>query len=200
MEHQELTCLVTIHGIGFQQPPIGRISGYADRLHAHLNKHLNDSQLSSDPLRDYCTRAGGDGPIYVQSCWPSGTRHREAGLARLGVWSQGSHSQIDTTNAPLTNGKGCVSHVALVYSDIEENVGRVLPTLNASLMTLCSFPSYISPLRLGLFFKKTVPPYSQDITQATSLMDLHSYHAVTSNIRTVLSLSCNSCKLMSRHM
>jgi hypothetical protein len=38
-------CLVTIHGIGFQQPPLGNIHGYADRLHQHLSKHLDETLL-----------------------------------------------------------------------------------------------------------------------------------------------------------
>lgn len=158
MVHQSLTCLVTIHGIGFQQPPIGRIPGYADGLHANLSKHLDDSQLSTDPLRDYSTRPGGDGPIYVQSCWPTGSRQREAGLARLGVWAKENQGQVDTTNAPLTNGKGHISHVALVYSDIEENTGTLLPTLNAGMMSLFSLSHYITPLGLIRWLAKTVPP------------------------------------------
>jgi hypothetical protein len=36
-----ITCIVTIHGIGFQQPPGEGVAGYADDLHAHLCRELN---------------------------------------------------------------------------------------------------------------------------------------------------------------
>jgi hypothetical protein len=35
-----LTCLLTIHGIGFQQPPENGTPGYADGLHEHLRQGL----------------------------------------------------------------------------------------------------------------------------------------------------------------
>src|SRR5438552_443688 len=57
-----LTCLVTIHGIGFQQPPREGVAGYADGLHEHLRDGLGAS-LGDDPNRDR-------GPVYVQSTWP----------------------------------------------------------------------------------------------------------------------------------
>jgi hypothetical protein len=46
-----ITCLVTLHGIGFQQPPVASVanSGYADPLHEHLSKCLK-SRLCDDPF------------------------------------------------------------------------------------------------------------------------------------------------------
>ncbi len=55
----EITCIVTIHGIGFQQPPSVDadgipVGGYGDALHMHLCDELNkngDVLLSDDPDR-----------------------------------------------------------------------------------------------------------------------------------------------------
>ena len=47
-----ITCFVTIHGVGFQQPPLDGILGYADGLHANLCSVLNqdgNALLSDDP-------------------------------------------------------------------------------------------------------------------------------------------------------
>jgi len=55
-------CLVTIHGIGFQQPPVGETPGYADMLHEHLSEHLDASLLSDDPHRSRSRRARTDHP------------------------------------------------------------------------------------------------------------------------------------------
>jgi len=48
----KITCLVTLHGIGFEQPPTPGVpnSGYADPLHQHLKQFLN-TLLSDDPNR-----------------------------------------------------------------------------------------------------------------------------------------------------
>ena len=56
-------CVVTVHGIGFQQPPNGGTAGYADALHEHLRKSLGD-RLGDDPNRE-----GARGPVYVSSEW-----------------------------------------------------------------------------------------------------------------------------------
>ncbi|WP_169460863.1 hypothetical protein [Ktedonobacter racemifer] len=158
MMNQTLTCLVTLHGIGFQHPPQGQTPGYADRLHANLSKYLDATQLSTDPLQRPDTPPSSHGPIYVQSCWPAGSHCREAGLARLGVWVRDSPERINSSQAPLSNGKGSIVHIALVYSDIEENRGHLVPTLNASMMLLSSLFNYISPLGIAHFLKKVVPP------------------------------------------
>ena len=48
-------CLVTIHGVGFMQPPINGIPGYADGLHQHLSKYLDEHLLGDDPKRQMRT-------------------------------------------------------------------------------------------------------------------------------------------------
>jgi hypothetical protein len=50
----KINCLVTLHGIGFEQPPqvVNGVeianSGYADPLHQHLKKCLEED-LNDDP-------------------------------------------------------------------------------------------------------------------------------------------------------
>ena len=52
MYNASITCVVTIHGVGFQQPPSAGQAGYADRLHAGLAAALGpDVRLSDDPRR-----------------------------------------------------------------------------------------------------------------------------------------------------
>ena len=97
---RKVTCLVTIHGIGFQQPPVGDIPGYADKLHANLKRELKEL-LSDDPGRQR-TRPGEAGAIYVQSEYPTGTGDRMEGMRRLGVWDH-TRTSIDTTDAPLVD-------------------------------------------------------------------------------------------------
>ena len=50
---ENLTCIVTIHGIGLEQAPQLGVanSGYADPLHQHLKQCLRDA-LSDDPRRE----------------------------------------------------------------------------------------------------------------------------------------------------
>jgi hypothetical protein len=108
-------CLLTIHGIGFQQPPGSgpdgaSTPGYADPLHHHLQAVLT-SGLGCDPDRP----AGTDGPVYVMSAKP-GTSDTEWGLGRLGTWHDG---QLDISGVPLTANGEPVAHVALVYSPLE---------------------------------------------------------------------------------
>ena len=56
----ERVCLVTVHGIGFQQAPGDGVPGYADELHNSLRAKLGD-KLGDDTGRD------GGGPVYVRS-------------------------------------------------------------------------------------------------------------------------------------
>ena len=121
----KITCLVTLHGIGFEQPPQTGVanSGYADPLHQHLYKCLG-TMLSDDPKRvEGRNQPGDNGAIYVQSHYrdAQGRSSREEGLKRLGVWSD-NKQHIDTTDAPLVAedaNDGSVAHVALVYSNLE---------------------------------------------------------------------------------
>jgi hypothetical protein len=112
-------CLVTIHGIGFQQPPIDGAPGYADTLHERLSNYLDASILSDDPQRKR-TRRGQAGPIYVQSSWPPDSLNTEAGLRRLGTWQKSNLRAVDGSNAPLIQGDARVAHVALVYSHLQD--------------------------------------------------------------------------------
>src|SRR5712692_9201603 len=123
-----ITCIVTIHGIGFQQPPTAGVPpatdtpGYADDLHAHLCGALNKDGkvlLSDDPNRQEYQH-GDSVPIYVQSAWPSKTARREDGMRRLGTWVGNHQATVshDDTQA-LVKGNARIAHVALVYSGLE---------------------------------------------------------------------------------
>ena len=111
------TCLVTIHGIGFQEPPREGVPGYADGLHARLAEQL--AELSDDPLRKPW-QTGSSVPIYVHSRFPEPGGTREQGLARLGHWNDKSRSSIDITDVPIVTADSAVAHVALVYSELED--------------------------------------------------------------------------------
>lgn len=110
-------CLVTIHGIGFEQPPSEGVEGYADDLHDHLYQVLGEL-LSDDPTRQ-AYQQGESVPIYVQSAYPPGTHCREAGMSRLGKWDMENVGVIDASQAPLAKNGARIAHVALVYSQIE---------------------------------------------------------------------------------
>ncbi len=134
-----ITCIVTIHGIGFQQPPSKDVAGYADDLHAHLYEHLGDL-LSDDPDRQ-SYQQGKSAPIYVQSSYPlasSATRSREEGMKRLGTWRNGNLGKIDPTSADLVRDSASIAHVALVYSDLEGRAVQVVPSVITLLMALSS--------------------------------------------------------------
>lgn len=134
-----ITCIVTIHGIGFEQPPGKHIAGYADDLHAHLHERLGDL-LSDDPNKqDYQHRKSV--PIYVQSSYPlaaSAPRSREEGMKRLGKWRDGKLNEIDTTGAELVREGASIAHVALVYSALEGREVQVVPSVITLLMALSS--------------------------------------------------------------
>ncbi len=92
LDKNKYTCIVTIHGIGFQQPPEEGVDGYVDDLHAHLCAELNQNGnvlLSDDPDRQPFQEEKKSVPIYVSSIWPneSGALRREKGLMRLGTWT-----------------------------------------------------------------------------------------------------------------
>jgi hypothetical protein len=131
-----VTCLVTIHGIGFQQPPApdGSTAGYADDLHQRLSRHLDAALLSDDPQRRRDQR-GERGTIYVQSSWPPGTNLFEAGLARLGTWASRDSREIDGTDAPLVADGARIAHVALVYSSLEAAAKAGLALSHYAMMT-----------------------------------------------------------------
>jgi hypothetical protein len=131
---------VTVHGIGFQQPPVNGTPGYADGLHEHLRQGLGDS-LNDDPNR-LRSRPGEAGPVYVSSSWPPGSDNEEAGLVRLGSWKPGT-AGIDYKDAPLGGDRG-ISHVALVYSQLEDDAPRPGAALEAAARTALSLHQYAS--------------------------------------------------------
>jgi hypothetical protein len=135
-----LTCLLTIHGIGFQQPPVNGTPGYADGLHEHLRQGLGDL-LIDDPNR-IRSRPGEAGPVYVSSSWPPGSDNEEAGLERLGTWKPGIGG-IDYSRAPLGSDRG-ISHIALVYSQLEDDAPRPGAALEAAARTALSLHQYAS--------------------------------------------------------
>lgn len=106
-------CVVTVHGIGFQQPPTNGSPGYADALHELLRKALRD-RLGDDP-----ERPAPSGPVYVSSEWDGSPAQ---GLDRL------------DKGRPLVNEEGRIAHVALVYSPsepLEPRIGETAGTLAA---------------------------------------------------------------------
>jgi hypothetical protein len=127
-----VVCLVTVHGVGFQQRPVGDEPGYADGLHAGLRPLLDE--LGDDP-----ERPDTGGPVYVQSTWPPDSRNVEAGLERLGSWQPGGAWRVDASR-PLAGPGARIAHVALVYSHLEEQYGdpvaaAAAAVLGASLLT-----------------------------------------------------------------
>jgi hypothetical protein len=141
---------VTIHGIGFQQPPDGATPGYADGLQKRLQQRLT-TQLGGDPLGEFCRQAG-QGAIYVHSDWPPATRNMNQGLARLGIWKAGdpSHRTIDASQAPLAQDDRPIAHIALVYSHLEDqgsHLGASLETFAKAVIshgTYASLPSLVA--------------------------------------------------------
>src|SRR6266487_916340 len=140
-----MICIVTIHGVGFEQPPQGDLPGYADDLHEHLHKPLG-RLLSDDPDRDHDhrppkSRLKESLPIYVQSSYPldrkSGQRSREEGMKRLGQWSDDGKT-MNTNGAFLTRDSASIAHVALVYSDLEGKDAQFLPSAVTVWMALSS--------------------------------------------------------------
>jgi hypothetical protein len=120
-------CLVTVHGIGFQQAADDKadIAGYADQLHTHLREFLG-TDLGDDPCRP------DGGPVYVSSEFD----HSPAeGLARL---------DAEKRLAPA----GKVAHVALVYSRSEDVTPHPGETAEALARAAVSHRRYASAPRI----------------------------------------------------
>jgi hypothetical protein len=140
-DEQGLTCLVTIHGIGFQQPPMDDgTAGYADGLHEGLARYLDPTVLNDDPNR-VRSRPGEAGPIYVQSSWPPNSNNLEGGLERLGSWNPSIARRIDRDRAPLATHPG-ISHIALVYSQLEDRGAQPGSAFEASARAAVGFGHY----------------------------------------------------------
>jgi len=119
--------LLTVHGIGFQQPPRDGVEGYADQLHQHLKAELGDL-LGEDPQRK-------EGPVYVESEFKGSPRD---GLARL------------DPDKPLAE-PGRIAHVALVYSPSEPiapGLGPVADTLARAALSHGNYTTMLGALRL----------------------------------------------------
>jgi hypothetical protein len=121
----ESVCLVTVHGIGFQQPPIDGRPGYADALHDLLRKTLG-ARLGDDP-----ERPAAGGPVYVSSEWDGSPAE---GLGRL------------DNGRPLVSEAGRIAHVALVYSPSEPLEPRFGDTAEALARAAISHGHYTSTL------------------------------------------------------
>lgn len=145
MADSKKLCVLTVHGIGFQQPPTDSEPGYADVLHENLGDALQElgSGLGNDPQRI----PGPRGPVYVESARP-GTSDHEWGLKRLGTWCD---SGIDITGMPLADGHEPIVHVALVYTSLEgvsPGIGRGAGTVTEAGLMLGHYASVVGALRL----------------------------------------------------
>jgi hypothetical protein len=138
-------CVLTVHGIGFQQPPAGSSAGYADGLHENLSDGLTalGSSLGQDPQRE----PGPFGPVYVMSAKP-GTHDHEWGLKRLGTWRGDS---LDIAGMPLAGGGEPIVHVALVYTSLEgvsPGIGRGAGAVSEAGLMLGHYASLAGAFRL----------------------------------------------------
>ena len=156
-------CLVTIHGIGFEQPPLKGADGgpdtpgYADGLHEHLSEYLNATKLSDDPHRER-EQDGENGPIYVQSVWPPDSHCLEDGLKRLGTWDEEHLRTIDGASAPLSKGGARLAHIALVYSQAEDHGAQLGAAAIAGLMALPMLGHYATTLGLVRMLFSDIQP------------------------------------------
>jgi hypothetical protein len=139
-----LTCLVTIHGIGFQQPPSKGTPGYADDLHAHLAAALG-ARLGDDPERSRI-QPGQAGAVYVESVWPGAQALPtiENGLKRLGSWDPANPGHLQASPPPLVEPRSAASiaHVALVYSHLELTKPQPGASLEAIAQTALNLVHY----------------------------------------------------------
>ena len=125
-------CVVTVHGIGFQQPPTDGNPGYADALHENLRAALPAGRLGDDPERP------DGGPVYVSSEFKGSPAQ---GLARL------------DRGKPLVGTEGQVAHIALVYSPsepLDPRFGETAETLARAAVSHAHYASAIGALRLVL--------------------------------------------------
>jgi hypothetical protein len=142
---ERVTCIVTIHGIGFQTTPddVHGISGYADQLHRNMRRHVDTSIVGDDPQRPQ------GGPVYVQSDWPPDSRRSEAGLKRLGTWTSFNPRTIDATGMELTTGASQFAHVALVYSHLEDQGSNIGSLLEGTAKAACGHAHYASVMGIS---------------------------------------------------
>jgi hypothetical protein len=140
-----LVCLLTVHGIGFQQQPQPPdLPGYADRLHQNLHAAMGAS-LGDDPNRERL-RAGDAGPVYVASEWPPRSGDIDAGLDRIAQLTP--DKGLDWSRRPLAGTGARVAHVAVVYAGLESTRPHVWVGLRALGVALIHLNRYASPLAL----------------------------------------------------
>jgi len=166
------TCIVTLHGIGFQSAPIEGInnSGYADALHHHLYRAKGMSALLSDDPKRTHPQPGDNGAIYVESRWRmggNGPASHEEGLKRLGTWSEDGRSVIKD-DAPLYSAGKSVAHIALVYSNLEPRGDDVGAAFITAAMALLGAASYVSIRGEGQLLKDVTALFGK---RGTSLPD-----------------------------
>lgn len=138
-----LVCLLTVHGIGFQQAPHEPdLPGYADGLHQHLRAELGPL-LGDDPRRER-NEPGEAGAVYVASEWPPHSGDTELGLDRIAA--RGQDESLDWSDRPLAGPGSGVCHVALVYSGLESTRPRLWLGVRALLAALLRLGRYGSPL------------------------------------------------------
>ena len=165
-----IVCLLTIHGVGFQQGPDDEHDqpGYADVLHERLSGPLG-SLLSDDPNRNDPGNPhppGKRGPIYVRSHWPPvtsppGTNEGpagsiEAGLRRLGTWETRErravvHDEVEQRLAG--DDRAQIAHVALIYSnlpDLQLDLGALGVTAEMALGSLGHYSSVLNLVKMGV--------------------------------------------------
>jgi hypothetical protein len=136
-----LTCLVTLHGIGYGMPPLpDGTPGHADALHARLSTCLR-SVAADDGIS-----MSQSGPVYVQGSWPLDSGAGRLGLARLGAWDPGRPLITNTAGASLRDGQASIAHVALVYPHLAPaDAGpRAEALLELAAMAGSSFEQYAS--------------------------------------------------------
>ncbi len=100
----KITCLVTVHGIGFERPPRNDQPGYADAL----QRHLGQTKYLAGRLSEHM--------LYVESNW---CHPRKPGNQTI---------RIDEIAAKLPSDKEIV-HIPLVYSDLETRGPHFTATL-----------------------------------------------------------------------
>jgi hypothetical protein len=126
---QRITCLVTVPGVGFQQPRVGTTPGYADDLHAHLRAAL-PGLLGAEPL-------------YVVGQGTPGLTHREPGLCALGTWDAQRPSHIVRPVPDRVNdGQHALIHIAPVYAPPEPHSTDVVSLIDVTLLGLGAFGRY----------------------------------------------------------
>jgi len=182
MNRAGLTCVVTVHGIGFQQPPddAKNVDGYADELHANLRPFLAKA-LGEDPERPH------GGPVYVQSEFPPQTKDTEEGLKRIGTWDA---DRRVVTGADLTNPGASIAHVALVYSGDEEHVADPLAGSLIAMLGIQGVLGYATPDGLartfgndlkGLFHRR-IPTPSAPEAEAAAAAGSHPLTALVDHV------------------